>query len=126
MQQIVLVIHLLLALGIVGAVLLQRSEGGGLGIGGGGGGGGGGLMDTRSTANFLTRATAVLAGLFFVTSIGLAILAGGPSGGNRSLVLDGAAPISGGATMGGEHSGAAAPAEEEATDAPLLPTVPTN
>ena len=53
-------------------MLLQRSEGGGLGIGGGGGG----FMTSRGTANVLTRATAVLAGLFFVTSLMLSILAG--------------------------------------------------
>ena len=58
MQQIVLVIHLLIALGLVGLVLLQRSEGGGLGMGGGGGGG---MMSVRGTASFLTRATGVLA-----------------------------------------------------------------
>ena len=59
MQQIVLVIHLLIALGLVGLVLIQRSEGGGLGMGGGGGGGG--MMSVRGTASFLTRATGVLA-----------------------------------------------------------------
>ncbi len=130
MQQIVLVVHLMLALGLVGTVLLQRSEGGGLGIGGGGGGGGGGLMDARSTANFLTRATAVLAGLFFLTSIGLAVMAGTPSGGggNRSLVTDGA-PIGGAAPapMGAaphDAGGDAAPAAD--VELPVLPSVPTN
>jgi preprotein translocase subunit SecG len=79
MQTIILVIHLLLAIALVGAVLLQKSEGGlgGLGGSGPGGGGMGGLLDGRATANFLTRATGVLAGSFFITSIGLAILAGG-------------------------------------------------
>src|SRR5690242_10913352 len=71
MQQVVLVIHLMLVLALIGVVLLQRSEGGGLGIGGGGG-----FMTSRGTANVLTRATAVLAGLFFVTSLVLSILAG--------------------------------------------------
>jgi preprotein translocase subunit SecG len=71
MQQVVIVIHLMLVLALIGAVLLQRSEGGGLGIGGGGG-----FMTSRGTANVLTRATAILAGLFFVTSLVLSILAG--------------------------------------------------
>jgi preprotein translocase subunit SecG len=60
---------------LIGVVLLQRSEGGGLGIGGGGGGGGG-FMSNRGTANVLTRATGILAGLFFATSLILSILAG--------------------------------------------------
>lgn len=74
MQQVVLVIHLLLAVSLVGVVLLQKSEGGGLGIGGGGGGMSG-FMTGRSQANLLTRVTAVLAALFFVTSLLLAYLA---------------------------------------------------
>ena len=80
MTTVILVIHLLLAIAMVGAVLLQRSEGGGLGMGGGGGGGGGGMgsfMTGRETANLLTRVTAVLAALFFTTSLTLSILAGG-------------------------------------------------
>jgi preprotein translocase subunit SecG len=78
MIQIVLVIHLLIALSLVGAVLLQRSEGGGLGIGGSsGGGGGGGFMSGRGTANLLTRTTGILAACFFATSLVLAILASG-------------------------------------------------
>ena len=50
METLVLTIHILIALGLVITVLLQRSEGGGLGIGGGGGGGGG-FMTARGTAN---------------------------------------------------------------------------
>ncbi len=71
MQQVVIVIHLMLVLALIGVVLLQRSEGGGLGIGGGSG-----FMTSRGTANVLTRATAILAGLFFATSLILSILAG--------------------------------------------------
>ena len=74
MQHVIIVIHLMLVLALIGVVLLQRSEGGGLGIGGGGGGGG--FMSSRGTTNVLTRATAILAGLFFVTSLVLSILAG--------------------------------------------------
>jgi preprotein translocase subunit SecG len=73
MQHVIIVIHLMLVLALIGVVLLQRSEGGGLGIGSGGGGG---FMTSRGTANVLTRATAILAGLFFVTSLILSILAG--------------------------------------------------
>jgi len=73
MQHVIIVIHLMLVLALIGVVLLQRSEGGGLGIGGGGGGG---FMSNRGTANLLTRATAILAGLFFATSLVLSILAG--------------------------------------------------
>ena len=68
MTTILLTIHLLLALALVGVVLIQRSEGGGLGIGGGMGG----LMSGRGTANFLTRATAILAACFMASSLLLA------------------------------------------------------
>lgn len=74
MATVILVIHLILALAIILLVLLQRSEGGGLGIGGGGGAGG--LATAGQTANILTRTTAICAGLFFVTSLTLAVLAG--------------------------------------------------
>ncbi len=78
MTQILLVVHLLIAIAMVVTILLQRSEGGALGIGGGGGGGGGmGLFSARGTANALSRTTAILAVCFFITSIGLALLAGG-------------------------------------------------
>jgi preprotein translocase subunit SecG len=73
MQTIILVIHLMIAVALVGTVLLQKSEGGALGIGGGGGMSG--FMTGRSTANLLTRTTAILAGAFFATSIVLVILA---------------------------------------------------
>lgn len=86
MQSILLTIHTLIALALVGLVLLQRSEGGGLGIGGGGGGAGGGFMTARGTANLLTKATAALATCFFLTSIGLAILAG--AGSKTTSIVD--------------------------------------
>ncbi len=72
MQEILLVVHLLLAIAIVVLVLLQRSEGGALGIGGGGGGG---FMTGREAANLLTKLTAGFAGLFMLTSLALTILA---------------------------------------------------
>ena len=71
MQTVIIVIHLMIVLAMVGLVLLQRSEGGGLGMGGGAG-----FMSSRGTSNVLTRATAILAGLFFVTSLVLSVLAG--------------------------------------------------
>lgn len=74
METVILVIHIILALSLVGVVLLQRSEGGGLGMGGGSATGGG-LISTRGAADLLTRMTAVLAGCFMLTSIALAILA---------------------------------------------------
>ncbi len=106
MSNVLLVIHLMLAIAMIGVVLLQRSEGGGLGIGGGGGGGGGmgGFLTGRGTANLLTRATAVLAGLFMLTSITLTILASG-TGERRSIVDE--LPVE-------------APAQEE----PAIPSVP--
>jgi preprotein translocase subunit SecG len=72
MQNVVLVIHLLLALGIIGIVLLQRSEGGGLGMGGGGGGG---VMSSRGTATALSKVTWALGIAFIATSLTLTILA---------------------------------------------------
>jgi preprotein translocase subunit SecG len=75
METLVLTVHILIALALIGVVLLQRSEGGGLGIGGGGGAGGG-FLTARGTANLLTRGTAILAACFFATSLVLAIMAG--------------------------------------------------
>ena len=79
METVILVIHILLAISLVGTVLLQRSEGGGLGMGGGGGGG---LISTRAVSDLLTRTTAVLAACFMLTSIALSIMAA-----NRDDVL---------------------------------------
>ena len=70
METVIIVVHLMVVLALVGVVLLQRSEGGGLGIGGGSG-----FMTARGAANALTRATAILAIAFFATSLGLSILA---------------------------------------------------
>lgn len=71
MQTVVIVIHLMVVVAMIGLVLLQRSEGGGLGMGGGAG-----FMTNRGTANVLTRTTAILAGVFFLTSLTLSVLAG--------------------------------------------------
>ena len=73
MITVILVIHVILAICIICAVLLQKSEGGGLGIGGSASAGGG-FMTARGTANFMTKLTAFLGGCFFLTSIILALL----------------------------------------------------
>ena len=86
MDVILLVIHLLIAIAMICVVLLQRSEGGALGIGGGGGGGMSGFMTGRSAANLLTRITAVLAALFFMTSMGLTWLGGASRSGGEGIV----------------------------------------
>ncbi len=72
MIPVLLVVHLLLAIALVVVILLQRSEGGALGIGGGGG-----FMTARGSADLLTKTTAVIAGMFMLTSITLAVFAGG-------------------------------------------------
>src|ERR1700749_1416352 len=70
MQTVVIVIHLMIVAVMSGEVLLQKSEGGGLGMGGVAG-----FMSSRGTANLLTRTTAILAAGFFVTSLLLSWLA---------------------------------------------------
>ena len=74
MITVILIIHIILAIGIICLVLMQKSEGGGLGIGGSQSGG---FMTARGTANALTKLTAFFGAMFFLTSIVLAILAGG-------------------------------------------------
>lgn len=125
MQTILIVIHLMVVLALVGVVLLQRSEGGGLGIGGGSG-----FMTARGAANALTRATAMLAVAFFATSLALSILAryqaspvdildrvpqaGQEAPAGEGGVLD---------QLGGEGAGTDAPTE---TPEPATPQAPTN
>ncbi len=74
MQTMLLVAELFIAVALIIFVLLHRSEGGALGMGGGGSGMGG-LFSPRGAADTLTRTTAILAFLFFVTCIGLNLLA---------------------------------------------------
>lgn len=90
MQTLVIVIHLMLVTAMIGVVLLQKSEGGGLGVGGGGGGG---FMSSRGTSNVLTRTTAFLAVGFFITSLVLSILASWNRA-PRSILNPGATPPS--------------------------------
>lgn len=99
METVLLVIHIMVVLALVAVVLLQKSEGGALGIGGGGGGGG--FFSSRGTANLLTRTTAILAGLFFLTSIGLTFV-GSRTGGTDSLLerVLGTDPLPGGGAPG--------------------------
>ncbi|HFA59630.1 MAG TPA: preprotein translocase subunit SecG [Rhodospirillales bacterium] len=104
MATVVLVIHLFIAIALVGVILIQRSEGGGLGIGGGTFGG---LTSGRGAANLLTRTTAILAASFIGTSLILAILAGNAT--RTPIVLDQPAPAT-----------APAPQEEE----PAVPSAP--
>ena len=70
MQTVLIAVHLMIVIALVAVVLLQRSEGGALGVGGGSG-----FMTGRGQANILTRATAILAALFFATSLGLTLIA---------------------------------------------------
>jgi preprotein translocase subunit SecG len=70
MQTVVIVVHLMIVATLIAMVLLQKSEGGGLGVGGGAG-----FMSSRGTANLLTRTTAILAVGFFLTSLLLSWLA---------------------------------------------------
>ena len=111
MQNVVLIIHLLLAVTLIGLVLLQRSEGGGLGMGGGGG-----AMTGRAAGSAMTKLTWVLAIAFICTSLGLTILQVQKSSG--SSVLD--------QLMPGSEQNSTPNAEDllppSATDsAPLLP-----
>jgi len=82
METILRIFQLFLAAALIGVVLLQRSEGGGLGLGTSGGAGS--FMSVRGTANFLTRVTAILAALFMTTCLALAMLAK-PSSAPRSI-----------------------------------------
>ncbi len=90
MITVLLVIHILVAIALIVVVLLQRSEGGGLGIGSSGGMGG--FMTARGTANLLTRTTAILAAVFMTLSITLAILAGSPAKERQRSIFDAPAP----------------------------------
>ncbi len=112
MEIVLRVLQVFLAIGLIGVVLLQRSEGGGLGIGSSGGAGS--FMSVRGTANFLTRVTAILAALFMITCLILALLAK-PNTAPKSI-FDGPAP--GTTAPGTTAPGTTAPAP---TPAPLIP-----
>ena len=134
MQSVLIVIHILIVVALVGVVLLQRSEGGALGTGGSGN-----FMTGRGQANALSRATAVLATLFFVTSLLMSIIAGwsraphsilgktpaaptAPAPVNTGNILDQLKQLQGGSTA---PSGAGQPAPAApAAPAPAAPAAP--
>ena len=107
MTTVLLILHLFVTLALFGVVLIQRSEGGGLGIGSSQGMGT--FMSGRGTANLLTRMTAILATVFFILSLSLALLSKGTT--VRRSVLDAPAP---------------ADSALPAAPAPAIPKVPTN
>ena len=84
---VLIVIHLMIVIAMIGVVLLQRSEGGGLGVGQTGG-----FLSSRGTANVLTRTTAILAAAFFLMSLGLSVVAGLGRKGNQSILQNTGAP----------------------------------
>lgn len=116
------VVQALIAAALVGIILMQRSEGGGLGVGGSPSG----FMSARGAADFLTRSTAILATLFVVLSIVLAALAAGGSSGRKiDTTLDRSAPapqpadpLAAGAQPGAPAQGAPA-APSPASNDPL-------
>ncbi|WP_108882873.1 preprotein translocase subunit SecG [Anderseniella sp. Alg231-50] len=121
MIAVITVVHLLIVMALIGVVLMQRSEGGALGIGGGGGGGGG-MFTSRGAGSALTKTTAILAVCFFVTSLSLAYLSRGDSGG--SSVLDQVAPTQ---SQGGQDGDGRSvlPTLPGTPPAPTEPAVPT-
>jgi preprotein translocase subunit SecG len=110
------VLHLFVTLAMIGVVLIQRSEGGGLGIGSTQGMGA--FMSGRGTANLLTRTTAVLGTLFFGISLGLALLNKGTSVGHDILAVP---PAVSGPKVPGAKPGAL-PAMPADRGAPAVPT----
>lgn len=124
METVILVIHLIVALSLIGVVMLQRSEGGALGIGGGGGSAGN-LFTARGVGNALTRTTAWLAVAFFCTSIALTIIATHRGSGS---VIDGVAPATSGSQPAApaQGSGDSAVLPKLAPAAPAQPQVPVS
>lgn len=120
MIKVLLVLHVFVTIALIGVVLIQRSEGGGLGLGGGQGMGN--FMSGRGTANLLTRTTAILGTAFFVLSLGLALLYKGGSGSDTAALL--AAPQTSGtsAPVPGLPANGVAPAPLPQTPADALPT----
>jgi len=110
------VVHVAIAVALVGVILLQKSEGGALGMGGGGMSG---FMTGRSTANLLTRTTAFLAVGFFVTSVLLVVLSN-RTGVARSLLDQGPAP----STQEAPAAPLPAPPAPAAPATPVEPSAP--
>jgi preprotein translocase subunit SecG len=107
---LVIVVHVVIALAIIGLVLLQHGKGADMGSGFGGGSSGS-LFGATGSANFLSRATAVLATVFFLTSLGLAYLAT-----NKPKAA-------GGTVMDAVKTAPAKPAAD--TSVPAVPAAPT-
>ena len=116
MMQVLLVIHLIVTVVMIGLILLQRSEGGGLGIGGGSGGLGA-FAGPRATANMLTKATMTCFALFVGLSLLIGILAGGAHA--QKGLIDQLAETPAAATVPAKT--AEVPAAKTATDAPVNP-----
>lgn len=122
MMTVLLVLHLFVTLALIGVVLLQRSEGGGLGIGSSQGMGS--FMTGRGTANLLTRTTAILATLFMGLALAMAMLGRGQA--QRGSILDAPPPPASSAPAVSGGSGTApAPAPAQPA-APPPASVPTN
>ncbi|MBG1231536.1 preprotein translocase subunit SecG [Aestuariivirga litoralis] len=123
---VLLAVHLVIALFLIGLVMLQKSEGGALGIGGGGGGS---LFSSRGVGSALTRATAILATAFFLTSIGLTMLSNQKGGSIVGNVPVQSAPATGGGTTApadtGTGGGSAILPQLGGGTAPAAPAVPT-
>jgi preprotein translocase subunit SecG len=121
MHTVVIVVHLMLVLAMIGVIMLQKSEGGGLGIGSSGG-----FMTSRGTANVLTRATAILAAGFFITSLFLSIIAGHDRKPTSIIQAPGQQQPGGGVLnqLGGGAQQPAAPTAPAAPAAPSGPQVP--
>jgi preprotein translocase subunit SecG len=129
MQAVLIIVHLLVAISLIFVVLLQRSEGGALGMGGGGSGLGG-LFSPRGAASTLTRTTAILGIVFFITSMSLTLLTLGarkPSSILNQVVPGQTTPVNPNAppTLP-SRAPAAPPAANPAAPAPApaLPAVP--
>ncbi|MFT3850989.1 MAG: preprotein translocase subunit SecG [Propionivibrio sp.] len=116
---VVLVVHILAALGVIGLVLVQHGKGADMGAAFGSGASGS-LFGATGSANFLSRTTAVLATVFFVTSLLLAYVASGVPKTTGSVMQDAveSAPVSGAAPGAVDKAGAPADAESKAKDIP--------
>ncbi len=125
MTAVLLTIHLFVTLALIGVVLIQRSEGGGLGIGSSQGMGS--FMSGRGTANLLTRTTAILATMFMALSLTLALMNRGTMGVGGHSLLDTGPPASAPGPAGMPPAGHAPLAPVPAVPAkPSGPSVPSN
>jgi preprotein translocase subunit SecG len=133
MENVLLVAYLLIVLALIAVILIQRSEGGGLGMGGNAGG----LMTVRGSANLLTRTTGVLAALFFATAIGLTVLSelnrgtdsildqAATSGTAPATVLDALSQMQGDTSSVEAVASSSAPATDPGLAVPVTPAAPS-